>query len=93
MYITLTQPPYIGNTKMAVGRQIVNETTMCQGACNLFILKSNPTTVYLHTCVGPLNPINFYVTYYTHGCFGIMDFLKRTHVDISVAEELVMALF
>jgi len=89
MYITPTQPPYIANTKMVVGRQIVNETTMFQGTCNLFILRSNPTTVYLRKYVGPLNSIKFYVMYCTHGCFNIMELLKRTHVDISVAEALV----
>ena len=39
------------------------------------ILKPNPTIVYLHTYAGPLNSI--YVTYYTPGCFGTMDFLKK----------------
>ena len=39
------------------------------------------------TYVDPLNPI--YVMYYTHGCFGIIDFPKRTHVNISVAEALI----
>ena len=72
MYMIPTQPPYIANAKMVVGRQIVNETTMHQGTYNLFVLKSNPTTVYLLTYVGPLNHIKFYVTYYTHSCFGII---------------------
>jgi len=39
------------------------------------------------TYIGPLNTI--YVTYYTHGYFGIMDFLKKDTCDISVAEALV----
>ena len=44
------QPLHLANTKMFVGRQCtVNETTM---ACNLFILKPDPTIVYLHTHVG-----------------------------------------
>ena len=90
LYFQLNSNVYSSNTatpltKMFVCRQCtVNETTV---ACNLFILKPNPTIVYLHTYVGPMNPI--YVTYYTHGCFGIWISSKGTHVDISVAEALV----
>ena len=55
MYIAPIQPLHLANAKMVVGRQCaVNETTM---ACNLLILKPNPTIVYLHTFGGPLKII------------------------------------
>ena len=61
MYIAPTQPLHLANAKMFVGRQCaVNKTTM---ACNLFILKPNPTIVYLHTYVDPLNPFMVGITH------------------------------
>ena len=56
------QPLHLANAKMFVGRQCaVNETTM---ACNLFILKPNPTIVYLLAYMtGPLNPFMLHITH------------------------------
>jgi len=58
-------PAYLIQKCLLVDKCALNETIMCPETNNLFILKAL-------TYIGPLNAI--YVTYYTHGCFGIMDF-------------------